>query len=252
MLVIAHRGASAEQPENTLAAFDLAVRQGADWIETDLHLTRDGVVALLHDADLERIGGIGLVGETDWADLQRLDAGRGERVPSLDTALDHIGSAALWNLEIKTGPGGRYRSLEAEVLRAVERRGLRSRVVLSSFSAEVLTTLRRYESRARLGVLVRPRWGALGMALALRRAARLRAVSIHPAVSASTPHRTRWAKRRGLAVYSYTADSAEEWTRLRAAGVDGIFTNRPGALRAFLASSAREQMPATEAVRTTP
>jgi glycerophosphoryl diester phosphodiesterase len=243
VLVIAHRGASADQPENTLAAFDLAVRQGADWIETDLHLTRDGVVALLHDADLARIGGCGVVGETDWADLQRLDLGKGERVPSLDTALDRIGGGAAWNLELKVGPHGRYHGLEAEVLRAAESRGLAARVVLSSFRYEVLTTLRRYQSRARLGVLVGARWGAAGVAIALRRARRLGAVSIHPALGLVTPRRIRCADRRGLAVYPYTADCVEEWRRLEAAGAHGIFTNRPGALRAFLEARGRPLEP---------
>lgn len=236
MLVIAHRGASADQPENTLASFDLAVRQGADWIETDLHMTRDGVVVLLHDADLARIGGEGVVGETDWADLQRLDAGNGERVPSLDTALDHVGREAAWNLEIKIGPKGRYQSLEVEALRAVESRGLGRRVVFSSFSGEVLATLRRYEHRALLGVLVGPRWGAFAMAFALRRAESLAAVAVHPGLRLVTPRRVERARRRGLAVYPYTADRVEEWDQLSRAGVAGIFTNRPGALRAHLAS----------------
>ncbi len=236
MLVIAHRGASAEQPENTLAAFDQALREGADWIETDLHLTRDGVIALLHDAELSRIGGVGVVGETDWADLQRLDAGNGERVPSLDTALDHVGPGAAWNLEIKLGPKGRYRGLEAEALRSVRSRGLGDRVVFSSFSCEVLATVRRYEREARLGVLVGPRFAAIGFALALRRAGRLGAAALHPALPLVTRRRVQRARRRGFSVYSYTADHPEQWRRLRAAGVDGIFTNRPGALRSHLTS----------------
>ena len=230
MLVIAHRGASAEQPENTLAAFDLAVRQGADWIETDLHLTRDGVIALVHDAGLQRLGGEGVVGDCDWAALQRLDAGRGERIPSLETALDHIGRGAAWNLEIKVGPHGRYPGLEAEVLRAVAKRNLGDRVVYSSFSTEVLATLRRYSATARLGVLASARFGAWSYARALRRATSLNAYALHPAKELVTAARVARAQRKGLLVFPYTADSTAEWRNLAAAGVDGIFTNRPGAL----------------------
>lgn len=247
MITIAHRGASADRPENTLAAFDAALEQGADWIETDLRLTRDGVIVLLHDAELERIGGHGLVGDTDWSDLQRLDAGGGERVPSLETALDHVGQAAGWNLEIKTGPSGRYPALEAESLRAVGARGLADAVVWSSFDNGVLETLHRLEPHARLGVLVSSRWGGLGVASGLRRATALGAVSLHPPVATATSRRVARAHGVGVAVYPYTTDDPAEWQRLLAAGVDGIFTNRPGAFREYLRTGAAQLDPAQAA-----
>lgn len=234
MLVIAHRGASAAQPENTLAAFDCAVEQKCDWIETDLHVTRDGVIALVHDASLERIGGTGVVGDSDWADLQCLDAGAGERIPSLETALDHVGHVAKWNLEIKVGRAGRYPGLEAEALRAVAKRNLDDHVLFSSFHPEVLRTLRRASAGVRLGVLPAGRFAALANSRALRLARELRAHSVHPAQRTATRGRVSRAQRRGLEVYPYTADTPGDWERLARAGVDGIFTNCPGDLRQFL------------------
>ena len=80
-LVIAHRGASADRPENTLPAYALAVEQGADMIEIDLHLSRDGAIVIAHDADLGHFGAEGMIGEQTLAELRGLDAtgGRAER-----------------------------------------------------------------------------------------------------------------------------------------------------------------------------
>ncbi|MDH3687762.1 MAG: glycerophosphodiester phosphodiesterase family protein, partial [Myxococcales bacterium] len=91
-LVIAHRGASAYRPENTHAAYELAVAQGADMIEVDLHRTRDGEVVITHDAELERLGGAGEVADSDLRAMRALDAGEGERIPVLEEMLDAFGA----------------------------------------------------------------------------------------------------------------------------------------------------------------
>jgi glycerophosphoryl diester phosphodiesterase len=81
--VIAHRGASGERPENTFAAYELAIEQRADMIEVDLHLSRDGAIVLAHDFALDSLGGTGPFAEATLADVRRLDAGGGARVPEL-------------------------------------------------------------------------------------------------------------------------------------------------------------------------
>lgn len=232
--VIAHRGASADAPENTFAAFDLALEQGADWIETDLHLSRDGVAVVVHDADLARLGGRGRVLEHHYADLRALDAGAGERIPNVDELLDRLGSATFWNLELKIGPDGAYPGLEDVVWRAVSQRGLEERVLFSSFDRGVLFRLRRLAPRAKLGVLCASRAGWVGLYSARIFARMLRAEALHPARSLVSESRVRRAHRQGLSVYPYTADDPVEWARLVGAGVDGIFTNQPGELHAFL------------------
>jgi glycerophosphoryl diester phosphodiesterase len=112
--VIAHRGASAIAPENTLAAFRLAHEAGALWVECDVKLTRDGAPIIMHDDTLDRTtDGKGNVADMDWADVQKLDAGvwfdarfRGERVPQLAEALRFILDHDMrLNLEIKPCPG---------------------------------------------------------------------------------------------------------------------------------------------------
>lgn len=232
--VIAHRGASADAPENTFAAFELAIAQGADCIETDLHLTRDGVAVVVHDADLEGLGGKGRVGESDYATLRALDAGCGESLPRVECLLDRLADAVAWNLELKIGPEGPYAGLEKVVWEAVSRRNLEERVLFSSFHLGVLFRLRRLSPRAKLGVLSSSRGGAWGLFFARQAARFLRAEALHPARDLVTAARVRRAHRQGLRVLPYTSDDPGDWERLVTAGVDGIFTNRPGALRTFL------------------
>ncbi|UFU04113.1 hypothetical protein LQF12_05870 [Ruania suaedae] len=102
MKIYAHRGASAEQPENTLAAFSRALELGVAGIELDVHLSADGVPVVIHDDTLDRTtSASGPVGARSAADLARVDAGSGEHVPTLAAVLDLVGEAAVINVEIK-------------------------------------------------------------------------------------------------------------------------------------------------------
>jgi len=111
-LIIAHRGASADAPENTLAAFQLAWQQGADGIEGDFRLTEDGQIVCIHDADTERVAGAKhVVKETSYDDLKILDVGtwkgaqwHGARIPSLEEVLSIVPKGKKVFIEVKTGP----------------------------------------------------------------------------------------------------------------------------------------------------
>ena len=116
MQVIAHRGASKDALENTLEAFELAIEQGADMIETDLHLLRDGAIALYHDDEL---GGVA-VGELTFAELRK----RLPRAPTLQETLDRFAARIPFNLEIKSPRAGDYPGLEELMLAEVRRRGI--------------------------------------------------------------------------------------------------------------------------------
>lgn len=226
-LVFAHRGASAERPENTRAAFALAVAHGADAIETDLHQSRDGAVVLLHDAGLERLGGRGVVGEATFAELRALDAGDGEPVPELGEVLDAFGGEVAFNLELKRGPRDFYPGLEARTLRAVEARGLLAETLFSCFYDSELERIRERAATARIGLLVSPRFPYR----VFERARTLGAEAIHPELSLVDRALVEEAHAAGLAVHPYTADEEGELRRLLALGVDGVFTNRPARLR---------------------
>src|SRR3954467_9018503 len=112
MLIYAHRGASAIHPENTLRAFRHALAIGADGIELDVHATADGTPVVIHDRDVERTtDGAGYVDEMPLARLETLDAGDGERVPTLAAVLELVGAAVQLDIEIK-GAGVERAALE--------------------------------------------------------------------------------------------------------------------------------------------
>src|SRR5579864_6905519 len=104
--VVGHRGAMGHCPENTLASFERGLELGADWIELDVHLSRDGELIVIHDETLERTtNGHGLVRDHTLADLQALDAGDGQRIPTLNEVLTWARErGAVVDIEIKNAP----------------------------------------------------------------------------------------------------------------------------------------------------
>lgn len=140
-MVFGHRGASAYAPENTLPAFALAIEQGADGVELDVHLTRDNELVVIHDEDVRRTtNGTGLVKDYTLAELQALCADNGmsgfaeARIPTLQQVLDLIKpSNLLVNIELKTGILW-YDGIEEKALHLVEQMGMQERVIWSSFN----------------------------------------------------------------------------------------------------------------------
>ena len=226
-LVIAHRGASGVLPENTLPAFALAIEQRADMIETDLHRTRDGAIVITHDEDLTGLGGRGEIADATLAELRLLDAGGGERVPTLEEVLDGFGSRIAFNLELKRGSAGLYDGLEAAALAAVEARDLQPRMLFSSFYDPVLARLRALAPAARVGLLLSRRYPHDAVA----RAQALGAEALHPDALLVDAAFVEGAHAGGLAVYAYTVDEPDDMRRLLAIGVDGLFTNHPERMR---------------------
>lgn len=158
--VFAHRGASAYAPENTLPAFALAMEQGADGIELDVHLSRDGELVVIHDEALDRTtNGTGLVKDHTLAELQALCADNGmpgfaaARIPTLEEVLTLVkpGTMAV-NIELKTGILW-YDGLEEKALRLVESLGMQDRVIWSSFNHYSIEKVRQLASDARTAYL---------------------------------------------------------------------------------------------------
>lgn len=231
-LVIAHRGASGHRPENTMPAFALAVAQGADMIETDLHRTRDGAIVVTHDEELAGLGGEGEIADASLAALRALDAGGGERVPTLDELLDGFGERIPFNLELKRSTRGPYQGLEAEALAAVGARGLLPRTLFSSFYDPVLATLRALAPEARLGLLISRRFPHE----LVPRARALGAEAVHPEAPLVDRRLVEEAHEAGLLVFAFTVDAESEMERLLALGVDGLFTNFPDRMRRLVGS----------------
>ncbi|MDG2049214.1 MAG: glycerophosphodiester phosphodiesterase family protein [Myxococcota bacterium] len=233
-LVIAHRGASAYRPENTLAAYALAIEQKADMIEIDLHLTRDGGIVIAHDADLEHFGTAGEIADQTLAEIKKLDAGRGRgapvRVPTLDEVLDEFGQVIPFNLEIKASRKGDYPGLEEATLAALNARDLGASILFSSFEDSILGRVRAAQPGARIAVLVDPRNPA-GM---LERAEKMGAEAINPYFLLVTDELVESAHSLGMGVYPYTVDDLDQMKRLIGMGVDGLFTNRPDQMRSLV------------------
>lgn len=232
-LVIAHRGASAHRPENTMPAFALAVEQRADMIETDLHVTRDGAVVITHDEELAGLGGRGEIADATLAEIRALDAGGGARVPTLDEMLDAFGAAIAFNLELKKGTRAEYEGLEAQAIEAVQTRGIAERTLFSSFYDPVLARLRAAAPEARIGLLISRRYPVR----IVERARALGAEAIHPEAPLVDAALVETAHEAGLAVYVFTVDAEAEMRRLLSLGVDGLFTNHPDRMRALVDAS---------------
>lgn len=233
-LVIAHRGASGELPENTLSAYELAIEQSADMIEVDLHLSRDGVVMIHHDAKLERLGEPGEIRDHTASELSRLNAAPGttleERIPTLLDVLDRFGERMQFNLEIKVGEDSAYDGIEDLTLAAVEERGLMPRMLFSSFYDGVLERMRARSAAARIALLISRR----SAHRIIERAEAVGAEAINPDVGLVDADLVARAHAAGLAVYPYTEDDPAGMIRLLETGVDGIITNHPARLRALL------------------
>ena len=236
-LVIAHRGASAYQPENTLPAYELAVEQGADMIEIDLHLTRDSQIVIAHDPDLEHFGASGTIAQSSLSEMKALDAGHKKgmpaEVPTLAEVLDAYGDRIAFNLEIKWAAHGDYQGLEKQALEALESRGLLAMTLFSSFRESVLSELKRLSPDSRVALLVDPLDSEEKRGRMVERAVALGAEALNPHHFFVNAPLVEAAHGQNLSVYTYTVDDEDQMRRVVEAGVDGIFTNRPDRMRSL-------------------
>jgi glycerophosphoryl diester phosphodiesterase len=249
---LAHRGASALAPENTIEAFRLAVEAGAGGLELDVHMTRDGHIVVIHDATVDRTtNGTGAISEMTLAELRGFDAGhtfspdggptlpyrgRGVRVPTLGEILEAFPELPV-NIEIKAGTPG----IEETVLEVLREANAAGRVLVVStphaivkrfrkISAGLISTgASRWEieifyisSRFHLERLLRPAYDALQVPL------------LHRGIPVVTPRFVRAAHSRGVRVDVWTINQADEMRRLLDLGVDVIMTDRPDTLAEVL------------------
>lgn len=235
-LVIAHRGASAYQPENTLAAFALAIAQGAQMIELDLHCSSDNQVVVIHDETLDHTTNLkGRVDEFTLAEIKQADAGHGERVPTLEETLDLTVSKLRLYLEIKD------RRAAAETLRIVRARRCQSEVMLASFDIELMRRLGEEVRDIELGVILgnetlNPivRWREAFPWIALRG---INYQVLCMQVELCYGYLARQTKASGKKLYVWTADEDSQFAKMIERGVDGIVTNKPDQLITYLKCS---------------
>jgi glycerophosphoryl diester phosphodiesterase len=223
MLIYGHRGASATEPENTVAAFVRAMADGADGVELDVRATADGVPVLLHDRDLARTtSGRGDVDRLTLAEVRAVDAGGGQPVPTLEEVCALIAGRLRLDLELKQAGIGR------EVLAVLARQPTLDWAV-SSFDWDALRDLRRRAPSAPLWPLA---VAADDELFAVARELAAPAVALFAA--ALTPDIVQRCREADLAVMAWTVNQAAEARRLRALGVAALCTDDPGAIRSVL------------------
>ena len=234
-LVIAHRGASAYAPENTLSAFNLALEMGADGVELDVSLTKDGIPVVLHDDTVDRTtNGRGAVNQLTLAQVKELDASnkfekyRGEKIPTLEQVLRAVAPRGTINIELKNF-ALKTDGIEAATLAAIENTSALDRVMVSSFNPLALRRMCQLEPRIPRGLLYSPR-----LPIFLRRAwlrPLAHPTAMHPHFSMITREFVAWARGKGYKINTWTVDDPNEMKRLIELGVDGIITNKPDVLR---------------------
>ena len=249
---LAHRGASALAPENTIEAFRLAVEAGAGGLELDVHMTRDRQIVVIHDATVDRTtNGSGAVSEMTLDELRGFDAGhnfspdggptrpyrgRGVRVPTFGEVLEEFPGVPV-NIEIKASTPG----IEEMVLRVLREADALGRALVVSTPHAIVKRFRKvsgghvstgasrweigvfyFASRLLLGRLIRPAYDALQVP------------PRHRGIPVVTPRFIRAAHARGVRVDAWTINQADEMRRLLDLGVDVIMTDRPGTLAEVL------------------
>ncbi len=255
LTIIAHRGASWDAPENTFAAWDLALERGAHWIEQDVRRTADGVLVVFHDDSLHRTARgpadacTGVVHERRLAELRRCEVGSwfnteypdraravyvGAAIPTLDAVLARYVGRARFYIELKGG--GDAPAMERETLALLRRHGLVGRdaaaaqVIIQSFDADALRRIHALEPSIPLTQLLGD-----DPVPAAELAARLTAIAgyargVGPSRRIVSARFVEAAHAAGLVVHAYTVNAPETMAWMRSIGVDGLFTDRPDEL----------------------
>jgi len=231
-LILAHRGASAHAPENTLSAFELALAQEAHGVELDAKLSADGEVVVIHDATVDRTtDGTGRVSQLTLAALRELDAGSffsekfsGEKIPTLAEVFEAIGDRALINVELTNYTTPRD-GLVDKVCSLVKRFGVEKRILFSSFLPSNLKRTRSLLPDTPRGLLALGGWvgwwaRSFGFNFGDYQA-------LHPHVDDTTPQQIARVHRLKRRIHVYTVNAAADIRRLINWDVDGIITDNP-------------------------
>ncbi|MCK5309480.1 MAG: glycerophosphodiester phosphodiesterase [Thermoplasmata archaeon] len=222
--VIGHRGAMAYKLENSISSFEEGLKMGAQMLEFDVHLSKDGEVIVMHD---ERVGrtsnGRGHVGQLTLKELKALKLKNGENIPTLHEVLERFRGRCQFNVEIK-GKGVNIPAYEV-----VKKLGMIDDVLFSSFSGPILLKIKAKDKNVRLACLSNE-----SKINVIKIAKSLKAEAIHPKNNITTKKLIQNAKAEGLEVNVWTVNRVSRMKKLIEWGVDGIFTNKPDMLTKVL------------------
>jgi glycerophosphoryl diester phosphodiesterase len=231
-VVIAHRGASLEAPENTLSAFQKAAEEGTDFVELDVQESADGEVLVVHDSDLMKVAGSPLkIWLATFAELRGVDLGSrvdpkfaGEKVPTLAEALETCKGKARMVVELKSY--GHNQNLEEKVVALVEAAGMERDCIFMSLDHEMIRTMKALRPNWRCGILVAKAVGDLTT---------LDCDFLAVEARIATARFIRKAHRAGRDVYVWTLDDPAWMVTALAFGSDGLITDKPALARKVIA-----------------
>ena len=204
MQIIAHRGASAYEQENTIAAFQKAQELGSTFFETDVQMTKDGVLALWHDYDVR---GRAIKTHT-LAELQ---------IAKLEDLLAILRPGDALNIEIKND-GNIYRRIEEKILNLLPLR-LKNRILISSFDYPTLKRVRALDKQIKIGLLTRD--------FDVKQALEIKAYSVNISLKRATKETAEICRKNNLKLFVYTVNTAREAIAMKALGADGVFSDYP-------------------------
>ena len=240
--ILAHRGASAYRAENTMPAFKLAIEQGANGFELDVHLTKDGEIVVAHDLGLERVSnGKGRIPDYDLTTLKKLNFGKpipGSepcQIPTLAEVYELVADTNLTvNVELKTTEEF-YLAMPEKLIRLEKEYALKGRIIYSSFNHYSLMALRQYDKAAEIGLLY-----DLGLVDPWCYAKHLSATAIHPHyyIIAAMPETVARCHKEGIVVNIWTVDDPKAISYMLSLGVDNLITNKPDVAIALLNENA--------------
>lgn len=241
ILVIAHRGASAHLPDNTIESFDQALLEKADMIEMDVRQTADGCLVMYHDryipstrSSLPEAGAARAVSHVSFEKFRLACEERGFKPALLDEVLCRYAGRIALNIELKTG------GAEREIVGLVRKYGMEENVIFSSFAPWVVKKLKSIDNSLRVGWIVGQerllKANQAARILLKNLFMRLDANTIHINHEAITPDILERFHGLNVPVYAWTVDDPERMSYLIGLGVDGIITNEPALLRSIMNS----------------
>lgn len=232
--IIAHRGMSTLAPENTMAAFELMPRYGIDWLETDIAITNDEKLVIMHDNDVARTtNGVGKVTEMNFNEIENLSAGKwfdeqyqDEKIPTFDQVIDFINHNHInVNLEIKSITGKNSKKLTESMVRQladkIDKIDSRNRVIISSFYPEILLKLQRLRPDLEYACL----FNQFTISLWRPIVKLLNSKIVHLANQNLSAKQIQKMKKMGFEINVWTVDRIDRANQLFNWGVDGIFTD---------------------------
>lgn len=215
MQIIAHRGASFYEPENTLRAIKRAIEMKTDFVEVDVRRSKDGELIIMHDADINRTtNGNGFVKDKTLQELKKFDAGHGEEIPTLEDVIEIVKNKVGLVIEIKE-PG-----TEDKIVEKINQNGIKN-VILTSFYHEIIKNVSKLNSDLDTGIIF------VGQPVNVHKLVfDANANIIFPSYRYMNEEMVKQTKKHGITIYPWAIDDIEIFKKFAEMGVDGIITNK--------------------------